>query len=37
MGITVIYAAAFAVVNAVVDIAYGWIDPRIHYGKAGDV
>jgi oligopeptide transport system permease protein len=37
MGITVVYAAAFAIINAVVDIAYGWIDPRIHYRSANDV
>jgi ABC-type dipeptide/oligopeptide/nickel transport system permease component len=24
-------ATAFLAVNFVVDIAYGWIDPRIHY------
>jgi oligopeptide transport system permease protein len=32
MGITVIYALAVAVANAVVDIAYGVVDPRVRDG-----
>jgi ABC-type dipeptide/oligopeptide/nickel transport system permease component len=32
MGITVIYALVVAVANAVVDIAYGIVDPRIGDG-----
>jgi oligopeptide transport system permease protein len=32
MGITVIYALVVAVVNAVVDVAYGVVDPRIRDG-----
>jgi oligopeptide transport system permease protein len=30
MGVTVIYATVVATLNALVDIAYGFIDPRIH-------
>ncbi len=35
MGITVLYASAIAVLNAAVDIAYGYIDPRIRDGASG--
>jgi len=31
MAMTILYAAAIAVMNLVVDIAYAWIDPRIRY------
>lgn len=31
-GITLIVAAVVVVTNLVVDIAYGWLDPRIRYG-----
>ncbi len=33
MGITVLYAGSIAILNAVVDIAYGYIDPRIRDGS----
>ena len=33
MGITVLYAGSIALLNAVVDIAYGYIDPRIRDGS----
>ena len=33
MGMTVIYASAVAIINAVVDILYGVIDPRIRDGS----
>lgn len=36
MGITVIYAAAIAIINALVDIGYGWIDPRIRLTGTND-
>jgi ABC-type microcin C transport system permease subunit YejB len=36
MGITVIYAAAIAIINALVDISYGWIDPRIRLTGTND-
>jgi oligopeptide transport system permease protein len=32
MAITVVYAAVVALANAVVDIAYGMVDPRIRDG-----
>ena len=32
MGMTVVYAAAVAIINAIVDILYGVIDPRIRDG-----
>ena len=31
MAMTVIYAFAVAVLNVVVDVLYGYIDPRIRY------
>jgi peptide/nickel transport system permease protein len=32
MGITLLYGLIFALVNIVVDITYGFLDPRIRYG-----
>jgi peptide/nickel transport system permease protein len=26
------YAAIFVVINVLVDLSYGWLDPRIRYG-----
>jgi len=37
MGITVIYASSIAILNAAVDIAYGYIDPRIRDGMVGSL
>lgn len=31
MGITLFYAAIVAIANLVVDVLYGWVDPRIRY------
>jgi len=31
-GITVVIAAAIILVNLLIDISYGWLDPRIRYG-----
>ncbi|MGH2427256.1 MAG: ABC transporter permease subunit, partial [bacterium] len=31
MGVTVIVAAVVIAANLVVDLAYGWLDPRIRY------
>jgi oligopeptide transport system permease protein len=31
MGTTLIYAFLIAVANLVVDVVYGWLDPRITY------
>ena len=31
MAMTMLYAAAVAIMNLVVDIGYAWIDPRIRY------
>ena len=33
MGMTVVYASAVAIINALVDIGYGVIDPRIRDGS----
>lgn len=33
-GILLILAFQFVVVNLAVDLLYGWLDPRIHYGNA---
>jgi ABC-type dipeptide/oligopeptide/nickel transport system permease component len=30
--LVLIFAAVYVVTNLVVDIAYAWLDPRIHYG-----
>jgi ABC-type dipeptide/oligopeptide/nickel transport system permease component len=30
--VTLFIAVAVLLVNLIVDIAYGWLDPRIHYG-----
>jgi peptide/nickel transport system permease protein len=30
-GVTLIFAAAVVLINLVVDIAYGFLDPRVHY------
>jgi peptide/nickel transport system permease protein len=30
-GVTVVIAAAIIVVNLIIDISYGWIDPRVRY------
>ncbi len=31
MGVTLIYAVALVIANLLVDIVYGWLDPRIRY------
>jgi peptide/nickel transport system permease protein len=31
MGVTVVVAMAVIVTNLAVDLAYGWLDPRVHY------
>ncbi len=31
MSLTLIFAIAYVVANLVVDITYGWLDPRIRY------
>jgi ABC-type dipeptide/oligopeptide/nickel transport system permease component len=36
MGLTVIFAAAVVIMNAIVDLAYGFIDPRIRDGVYAD-
>ena len=28
-----LYGLVFVVVNLLVDLSYGWLDPRIRYGK----
>jgi ABC-type dipeptide/oligopeptide/nickel transport system permease component len=30
--LVLIFAVAYVIINMAVDIAYGWIDPRIRYG-----
>jgi peptide/nickel transport system permease protein len=35
MGITLFYSSLLIIVNFLVDLAYGWIDPRIQLGKGG--
>jgi ABC-type dipeptide/oligopeptide/nickel transport system permease component len=30
-GITLVLSSFVIIVNLAVDIAYGWLDPRIHY------
>jgi peptide/nickel transport system permease protein len=32
MGVTIIIALVYLLVNTAVDLAYAWLDPRIHYG-----
>jgi oligopeptide transport system permease protein len=32
MGMVIFYAALILVLNLVVDLVYGWLDPRIHHG-----
>ncbi len=32
-GILLILASQFVLINLVVDLLYGWLDPRIHYGN----
>ena len=32
MSLTLIFALTYVVANLIVDIAYGWLDPRIRYG-----
>jgi len=34
MGVTIFYSAFLVLLNFLVDIAYGWIDPRIKLVKA---
>jgi oligopeptide transport system permease protein len=31
MGVTLLFATAIAVVNLLVDVLYGYLDPRIRY------
>jgi peptide/nickel transport system permease protein len=31
MGVTLVVGVAFAVANLLVDVAYGYLDPRIRY------
>jgi peptide/nickel transport system permease protein len=31
MGVTVVVAVAVIIANLAVDLAYGWLDPRVHY------
>lgn len=33
MGVTMVAAVAYSIVNLLVDIAYGWLDPRITFGR----
>ncbi|GAA1687729.1 ABC transporter permease [Fodinicola feengrottensis] len=35
MGCTLFYALIIMVMNLLVDLAYGWLDPRIRYGEGG--
>ncbi len=35
MGVTLVYTALVSLLNLAVDVAYGWIDPRLAAGKAG--
>jgi peptide/nickel transport system permease protein len=35
MGVTLFYSALLIFVNFLVDLAYGWIDPRIQLTKKG--
>jgi ABC-type dipeptide/oligopeptide/nickel transport system permease component len=30
-GITVVIAAAIILINLLIDISYGWLDPRVRY------
>jgi peptide/nickel transport system permease protein len=32
MGVTIVAAVAYSLINLLVDIAYGWLDPRITFG-----
>jgi oligopeptide transport system permease protein len=32
MGMVIFYAASILLLNLVVDLVYGWLDPRIHHG-----
>ncbi|MFO7956285.1 MAG: ABC transporter permease [Candidatus Brocadiia bacterium] len=34
-GCVLLFAAIFVTVNLLVDVAYAWLDPRIHYGRRG--
>mgnify|MGYP001615628949 CR=1 FL=1 len=33
-GVVMFFAAVVVVMNLLVDISYGWFDPRIRYGRA---
>lgn len=35
MGVTILYAAVYVLINFLVDVAYHYIDPRIRYGEKG--
>ena len=30
-GVTVLFSAALVLINLVVDVTYGYLDPRVHY------
>jgi ABC-type dipeptide/oligopeptide/nickel transport system permease component len=35
LGLTLAVVLAYTVINLLVDVSYGWFDPRIRFGKGG--
>jgi ABC-type dipeptide/oligopeptide/nickel transport system permease component len=31
MGVTIVLAVIYLLINTLVDLLYAWLDPRIHY------